>query len=75
MDKTYVTTIDFSQDSDTWDLEYRKTYMQFEYTSEGLSSHGERKSAPTYDQLQDKLTHILGTHLIPLTPFSAKKVE
>ncbi len=75
MDKTYVTTIDFSQDSDTWDLEYWKTYTQFEYTREGLSVDGKLRSAPTYEQLQDKLTCILGTHPIPLTPFSAKKVE
>ncbi len=75
MDKTYVTTIDFSQDSDTWDLEYWKTYTQFEYGKEGLSVDGERRSAPTYEQLQDKLTCILGTHPIPLTPFSAKKIE
>ena len=75
MDKTYVTTIDFSQDSDTWDLEYWKTYTQFEYTNEGLFVEGERRPAPTYEQLQDKLTCIFGTHPIPLTPFSAKKIE
>lgn len=73
-DKTYITTIDVSQMSDTWDLEYWKEYEQLEYTKEGLWKEQERRTAPTQEQIQQALQSIVGTHPIPLTPFSAKKV-
>ena len=30
-DKSYIATIDFSKTTDTWDLEYRETIIDYEF--------------------------------------------
>lgn len=69
-DKTYETTIDFSRRSDTRDLDYRK-----EYAILPLRKGDEGGSIPTQDTIASHLDSIIGTHDLPLTPFSAKKVD
>jgi len=68
-DKWYETTIDFSIVTDTWDMDYRKE----------ISFHFEKKdheeSGITVEKIRDKLSSLIGTHELPLTPFSAKKVD
>lgn len=68
-DKWYETTIDFSIVTDTWDMDYRKE----------ISFHFEKKdheeSEITVEKIRDKLSSLIGTHELPLTPFSAKKVD
>lgn len=66
-DKTYETIIDFSKRSDTWDLDYRKLLEPidpFMY-----------EDVPTLSQIEDILNTLIGTPNLPLTPFSAKKVD
>ncbi len=69
-DKTYETTIDFSRRSDTRDLDYRK-----EYAILPLRKGDEGGSIPTQDTITSHLDSIIWTHDLPLTPFSAKKVN
>jgi tRNA pseudouridine55 synthase len=69
-DKTYETTIDFSRRSDTRDLDYRK-----EYAILPLRKGDEGGSIPTQATITSHLDSIIWTHDLPLTPFSAKKVD
>lgn len=65
-DKTYETTIDFSQSSDTRDMDYRK-----ELSPVDGAVYGDL----TVEKITTLLDSIVGTHDLPLTPFSAKKVN
>lgn len=66
-DKTYETTIDFSQRSDTWDLDYRKMLEPIDPST--------YEDIPPLSQIQEILDTLIGTPSLPLTPFSAKKVD
>ena len=66
LDKTYLATIDFSQKSDTWDTEYRKEHEQLDVAN---------LTAIPQEEIESTLDTIIGTHDLPLTPFSAKKVD
>lgn len=66
-DKTYQTTIDFSRASDTWDLDYRKEIRDIDPTI--------YEEIPTLNQIEDILSSLIWTPNLPLTPFSAKKVD
>lgn len=65
-DKIYEAVIDFSQSSDTRDMDYRKELKPVD-----ISVY----KTITLDQIKQKLDSIIGTHDLPLTPFSAKKVH
>ncbi len=67
LDKSYIATINFSIITDTWDMDFWKEFKQLEMV--------EQIHAPTLSQLQHKLDSIIGTHDLPLTPFSAKKIN
>ncbi len=73
LDKVYRATIDFSQDSDTWDTDFRAEHQIFPVAWNGIMKDGTFVSAPLRSQIEEKLNSIIGTHLLPLTPFSAKK--
>lgn len=75
--KTYITTIDFSVSTDTRDLDYRKEYKQWPVHHESSTINIDWKNIlfPTVEQFHATLTSILGTHNLPLTPFSAKKIH
>lgn len=64
LDKTYTTTIDFSKQSDTWDLDYWKEFNQLD--SNVLY-------APDLTTIKDILDKVIPEYELPLTPFSAKK--
>jgi tRNA pseudouridine55 synthase len=76
-DKTYITTIDFSLQSDTRDLEYRQEFSTHSVIEkdwvQGLIISWEFLPAPTLESLAQKLESILGTAMLPLTPFNARK--
>lgn len=67
LDKTYLATIDFSQDSDTRDLQYR----------DWLKNVLEEKEykIPTLAQITEKLNTIVPSWLLPIPTFSAKKKD
>lgn len=66
-DKTYETTIDFSQRSDTRDLDYRKLLEPIDPTT--------YEDVPSLSQITEILDTCIGTPQLPLTPFSARKVD
>ena len=66
-DKTYETTIDFSQRSDTRDLDYRKVLEPIDPST--------YEDVPTLSQIEEILDTCIGTPELPLTPFSAKKLD
>ena len=83
LDKSYITTIDFSKDSDTRDLEYRDILTEYKMVNWKLEI-GPRSSAggdwkllvpPTEKQLQAKLDLLVPEYELPLPAFSAKKVN
>lgn len=74
-DKTYETTIDFSKDSDTRDLDYRSDFKEYERTQEFLHKDGNNVPIPSYETMQKTVLSMVGTHPFPLTPFSAKKIK
>lgn len=67
-DKSYTATIDFSIITDTRDMDYRKEYQQINILDAIANK-------PYIEQIESKLNSIIGTHDLPLTPFSAKKVN
>lgn len=79
-DKSYIATIDFAQMSDTWDMEFRKEHTVLKHSLPGEEVQGlynstwERVSAPLLEDIQKHMDSIIGTHMLPLTPFSAKKI-
>jgi tRNA pseudouridine55 synthase len=66
-DKSYRAVIDFSQSSDTRDMDYRK-----DHSSVDLAVYG--WEIPLAD-IEQRLQSIIGTTDLPLTPFSARKVH
>ncbi len=66
LDKTYITTIDFSKQSDTWDLDYWEEFKQID--SESLQ-------APELEIIKSFLDKLIPEYSLPLTPFSAKKKD
>lgn len=70
LDKSYIATIDFSIITDTWDTNYRKEYKVIP-----LSKGGRGDQNITESTISSLLSSLIGTHKLPLTPFSAKKVN
>lgn len=68
LDKTYTTTIDFSQDSDTRDLQYRDRIKNI---LEGKEDY----KKPTLAEIKEKLDTLVPSCELPLTSFSAKKKD
>lgn len=75
LDKTYEATIDFSKNSDTRDAEYRSYYEEYPVDDHGITKDGKQVAAPSLAALQAVLDSGVWTHLFPLTPFSAKKIQ
>lgn len=74
-DKRYITTIDFSKMSDTWDMDWRASFAQYSYNDTGILKDGKTIAMPTMEQIQERLKSLVPTALLPLTPFSAKKKQ
>lgn len=66
-DKTYITTIDCSRASDTWDLDYWDEIRDLDPSV--------YEDIPPQSQIEEIFSSLIGTPLLPLTPFSAKKVD
>ena len=84
LDKSYITIIDFSQDSDTRDLQPREYHKQYDIKSTTSDTHWVQKGidlndifipAPSKEDLEENLDSIIPSAMLPLTPFSAKKVD
>lgn len=73
--KSYETTIDFSQQTDTRDADFREYHTQYEYTNEYLIIADKTIQAPDIEQIQAKLNTLIPSAILPLTPFSAKKKD
>lgn len=77
MDKSYRATIDFSQASDTRDLQYRKKHIHYPVTEQqgktGIIIHDLWHPAPSQHMLATTLQRLIPQAELPLTPFSAKK--
>ena len=65
-DKEYEAIIDFSQSSDTRDMGYRNDIAAVDMSVYDTIS---------LDTITTLLDSIIGTHDLPLTPFSAKKIH
>lgn len=65
LDKEYIATIDFSKNTDTWDIDYRQDFEQLDL--DGLK-------VPTIEELTKILDSLIPQKEIPLPAFSAKKV-
>lgn len=65
--------------SDTRDMQYRKEYKEYPVSNQdgtaGITYNNKRCPAASLQQIQQKLDSIIPTASLPLTPFSAKKVE
>ena len=66
-DKSYRAMVDFSRASDTWDLDYWKEIRTLDPTT--------YEDIPSSSQIEEVLNTLIGTPSLPLTPFSAKKVN
>ena len=76
LDKTYITTIDFSKDTDTWDMDFWEVYTEYEVSFDRLRVliDGKEISAPTREELEERLKSLIPSAELPLTNFSAKKM-
>lgn len=58
-------------------MQYRKEYTQrpIDHATQTIIVEGEHIQFPSPEQCTSLLDSSVGTHLFPLTPFSAKKIE
>ena len=76
-DKTYITTIDFSKYSDTRDLQYWEKFEEHQVAKDKsyITIQDKQVPAPTLEKIKKKLNKLVPKSLLPLTPFSAKKID
>ncbi|MDD3262249.1 MAG: hypothetical protein PHR61_00215 [Candidatus Absconditabacteria bacterium] len=75
LDKKYETIIDFSQMSDTRDVDYREQHEKYEFTKDGITKNTQFIAAPSQLEIEEKLSSLIPEKELPLTPFSAKKID
>ncbi len=79
LSKTYETTIDFSKMSDTRDMDYRDFYEEYEVstknTKKSLFIKDKYIEEPNIEEIKKHLDKLIPEYEIPLTPFSAKKIN
>lgn len=75
LDKKYETTIDFSQMTDTRDVDYRESHEQYEYSDKWITKNTQFIIAPNQLDIEKKLEQLVPERELPLTPFSAKKKD
>ena len=80
LDKSYDATIDFSQTSDTWDVDFWEIHGQYEVKNSKewaiwIVKEWEFYPAPDLSILKKNLDSIIPEANLPLTPFSAKKKD
>ena len=79
-DKSYLATIDFSKDSDTWDMEYREEFINYEllitnWSIQGIQKENKNIWAPSFEEITNKLNVLIPESELPLPAFSAKKLN
>lgn len=80
LDKSYLATIDFSKDSDTWDMEYWKEIINYklwiiDWIIQWIETEEGDKQAPSLQQITEKLDSLIPESELPLPAFSAKKLN
>ena len=79
LDKSYETTIDFAQTSDTWDVDYREMIEKYTVTTKEATVWIKKNetffAAPNQLAIEEQLATLLPERELPLTPFSAKKKD
>ena len=80
LEKSYDATIDFSQTSDTWDVDFWEVHGQYEILKNSewkvwIIKQSEFYPAPELDILKKNLDTLIPELNLPLTPFSAKKKD
>ena len=75
MDKTYVTEIDFSILTDTWDMDFYDTKVEYKVLEDGIEKDWEFIKAPSLEQIKKELNKLIPDAELPLTMFSAKKKD
>ena len=63
-DKEYICEMDFSIDTDTWDIDYWKKYNQLDLSDE---------EPPDIEDIKSLLNYLIPSYELPLPSFSAKK--
>ena len=75
MDKTYITEIDFSILTDTWDMDFYDTKIEYKISENGIIKDWKNIKAPNLEQIKQKLDLLIPKAELPLTMFSAKKKD
>ncbi|MEI6425735.1 MAG: hypothetical protein WCO66_00100 [Candidatus Absconditabacteria bacterium] len=80
LDKSYEATIDFSQTSDTWDVDFWEIHGQYSVETNtegiiGIVKDDQFIPAPEQLFLEKNIESIIPEANLPLTPFSAKKKD
>jgi len=80
LEKSYDATIDFSQTSDTWDVDFWEIHGQYEIQKNSdwtvwIIKEWQFFPAPELDFLKKNLDTLIPELNLPLTPFSAKKKD
>jgi tRNA pseudouridine55 synthase len=73
--KSYRATIDFSQSTDTRDLQFRKDHTQYEIQDNALIIDEKKIIWPTVDQITGALDLLVPEYEMPVPAFSAKKIK
>ena len=78
-DKEYETIINFSIFSDTWDLDYFDKFEKYEILEKNgikwIQINWNFIKAPSLKEIENKLKELIPEKELPLTMFSAKKVN
>jgi len=75
MDKTYITEIDFSISTDTWDMDFYDTKIEYKIVDWWIEKDNNFIKAPSLADIQQKLDSLIPEAELPLTMFSAKKKD
>ncbi|UFX83175.1 hypothetical protein [Candidatus Absconditicoccus praedator] len=75
MGKEYIAEIDFSVSSDTWDMQYHKDFISYDFTSNGIWKEGKFCEAPDISTVSELLDCLTPEKEMPLPAFSAKKKQ
>lgn len=75
-DKDYITNINFSISTDTWDMDYWDKIEKYDLLPDnnGIIKNWKEILAPSLEQIREKLDSIIWDIRMPLPDFSAKKV-
>ena len=79
MDKTYITEIDFSILTDTWDMDWYDTKINYELQTidwkKWIIKDWKFIKAPSLEEIENTLEKLIPECELPLTMFSAKKLN